>query len=246
MNFVKGMRFVIGYLFFAGGLLLADSGKDDFAELARIASLEGEEYLNARDQFVQSHKNNPVDLNEALGKEWSVGLMAAIINSRIIEPELYAKWDTFGLSQTRGGHFRWSSGMPLDCADPNYQNYMSNIQYYVIENIWKAKGYIWDVKDKKLYENLQSLWAKNIWPQDALDDLLEYFRRGRNYTSKKLWNKIVTDPTCNVPKLKMLANYARMEDESENTKNYFESQLKGSISSEVKKEIINGLLVRKI
>lgn len=98
--------FAICIIVFAGQLLMADTTKQDMAELTRISKLEAHEYIIQRDLFIKS-RTEPLDLSKAIEKGWEEGLLALIINARIAEPRWFQDWANSDFGVNRRGDIIW-------------------------------------------------------------------------------------------------------------------------------------------
>jgi len=213
----------------------ADSTENDLSELSNLASLDGESYITARNQWLQTH-TTPIDLDQAAVKGWAEGLQGLIINARIADPNLFESWDKSGFTMDHIGRPVWAPN-PRAFKYPRDFVLERNYYIYCIEAIWKFREA--GVKEEVRY-------SPGIWPKYVLD--------AKNITltlinqkevlpgSLELWRKIESE--CQHPRLKSVAGAALVftVDESETMRKLMEDRLRSPTVSEIaKKGIFNAL-----
>ena len=97
-------------LLFISYTSIAQTTNEDISALTNIANLRADAYINARDKFILS-SSGPIDINEAVDKGWKEGLLALIINARIVEPKLFDGWDIGGFRRDASGVPFWDPGL---------------------------------------------------------------------------------------------------------------------------------------
>lgn len=74
----------------------------DRAALENLFSLRGNEYMQAREALLDEHPD-PFDIEMLAARSWKSGLMAFLLESRRLQPELHRNWDNDNPGETAAG-----------------------------------------------------------------------------------------------------------------------------------------------
>ena len=240
MKILKKIMFTAFFMLLAAGVSIAITTEDDLSELTRIAGLQGESYLVERDRFVQSHPN-PVDMDKAIERGWSEGLLTLIVNARIAKPEWFQGWDKSIFIATRSGAPSWSPN-PAPYNDPTNLDLRQNINIFIIEKLWKFYESSLNIEERR---NQKSAIPKGIWPKIVLDKEMNKYIKGTRYVPgpAALWRKVALETTNH--QLPIVAYDVLASDESELNREIIESKLQQVASEDIKKAIMSSMEYNK-